>query len=78
MFINYSQKSMSTKASSLMKHAQIEKTKETINLLIEWYAGKEAFFKKYLPIQEILIRKLLNAPETTMGRLKEIAQIVGE
>jgi len=32
---------MSAKASALMKNAQIEKTKQTIDRLIEWYSSKE-------------------------------------
>lgn len=53
---------MSAKASSLMKSAQIEKTKQTIDQLVEWYAKKEEFFKKFVPIQQSLIKKLIAAP----------------
>jgi hypothetical protein len=69
---------MSSKATSLMKSAQIEKTKQTIQQLVEWYASKEEFFKKYLPIQQVIIKRLLAAPEMTLLRVKDIAQIVAE
>jgi hypothetical protein len=69
---------MSAKASALMKTAQVEKTKQTTEQLVHWYSKKEEFFKRYVPIQESLIKKTLNAPEITLNRLKEISQIVAE
>lgn len=61
---------MTTKATTLMKNAQIEKSKQTIDQLVSFYAKKEQFFKKYVPIQQTIIKKLMNAPEITMTRLK--------
>lgn len=65
-------------SSSLMKSAQIEKTKQTIQQLTEWYSKKEEFFKTYVPIQQTLIKKILNASEITLNRIKEVVQIVAE
>lgn len=42
-----------------MKNAQNEKTKQTIQQLIEWYSSKEDFYKTYLPIQQSISKKLI-------------------
>lgn len=64
-----------SKASSLMKSAQNEKTKQTIEQLVEWYSTKEQFYKTYLPIQQSIVKKLIGTTEITINRLKDIAQI---
>ena len=69
---------MSSSKTSVMKTAQIEKTKQTIQLLMEWHAKKEDFFKKYVPVQSSLIKRLLSSPQITINRLREIAQIAAE
>lgn len=58
-----------------MKSAQNEKTKQTIEQLIEWYSTKEQFYKTYLPIQQSIVKKLIGTTEITINRLKDIAQI---
>lgn len=58
-----------------MKSAQNEKTKQTIEQLVEWYSTKEQFYKTYLPIQQSIVKKLIGTTEITINRLKDIAQI---
>lgn len=69
---------MSSKKISMMKGAQTEKTKQTIEQLVEWYASKEKFYKIYLPIQQSVAKKLMGAAELTMGKLRDISAIVKE
>lgn len=64
-----------SKGSTLMKSAQNEKTKQTIEQLVEWYSTKEEFYKAYLPIQQSIAKRLLATTEITINRLKDIAQI---
>ena len=45
---------------------------------MEWHAKKEDFFKKYVPVQSSLIKRLLSSPQITINRLREIAQIAAE
>ena len=69
---------MSAKVSALMKTAQLEKTRQTVQKLVEWYAVKEQFYKTYLTIQQSIIKKTVQAAEITMTRLRDIAIIMKE
>jgi ABC-type iron transport system FetAB permease component len=66
------------KAGELMRTAQIEKTRQTMQRLIEWYADKEQFYKQYLPIQEAIIGNTVTAANITIERLKQMAQMMKE
>lgn len=61
-----------------MKSAQNEKTKQAIQLLVEWYASKEEFYKVYLPIQETIVKRIFTASEITLNRLKDFSQYFAE
>ena len=61
---------MSSKASALMKTAQVEKTKHTVQQLIEWFATKEEFYKQYMPIQQNILKRVMQATDITLHRLK--------
>lgn len=52
---------MSSKGSALMKNAQTEKTRQTVEQFVDWYSKKEEFYKVYLPIQQTVIKRILNA-----------------
>ena len=52
---------MSAKVSALMKTAQIEKTKMTIQQLVQWFSTKEEFYKQYLPIQQAILKRVVLA-----------------
>ena len=69
---------MSSKASALMKTAQIEKTRNTIDQLLKWFSTKEQFYKHYVPIQQAILKRVLQAAEMTIGRLQQISHIVKE
>jgi hypothetical protein len=68
---------MSSKAS-IMKSAQAEKTKQAIQLLLDWHTKKEDLFKLLVPLQQSIIKRLLAAPEISLNRLREIGQIAAE
>ena len=65
-----------SKASSLMKNAQIEKTRQTVQELVQWFPIKEEFYKTYFPVQQIILKQVYRATEITLTRLKQIAQVV--
>ena len=69
---------MSSKASALMKAAQIEKTKNTVQQLVQWFSTKEDFYKQYMPIQQSILKKVIQATDITIGRLQKISHIVKE
>ena len=69
---------MSSKASALMKTAQIEKTRNTIDQLLKWFSTKEQFYKHYVPIQQAILKRVMQAAEMTLGRLQQISHIVKE
>lgn len=55
-----------SKASDLMKTAQVEKTRQTVQRLLEWFSSKEQFYKQYLPIQQAIIVNAVAAAEMTI------------
>jgi len=67
-----------SKASELMRTAQLEKTRQTMQRLMEWYSIKEQFYKQYLPIQQAIIGNTITAANLTIERLKQMSQMVKE
>jgi hypothetical protein len=47
-----------------------------VEKLLSWYSKKEAHFKDHVPLQQVLIKKLDDAVENTILKLKDFQQII--
>ena len=75
--LEYQNSNVKQSISSYENCTDIE-DQEHYDQLLKWFSTKEQFYKHYVPIQQAILKRVLQAAEMTIGRLQQISHIVKE